>query len=143
MSLKFQVEQPWLHSSVLRLVRKLLRLSLRCRCWYENYPRFCTKVFTVFGFNFSPFFCPQVGVESVSERANPTLLLKTPFRIRFLPPFFIPFLLFQTQFYITFLDPLFRRYHSYPRFSYHSHPRFSYHSYPRFLITSQDSSCNM
>ena len=41
---------------------------------------------------FSPFCCPPVGVDSVSERSNPTLLFKIPFRIHFLPPFFIPFL---------------------------------------------------
>ena len=79
--------------------------------WYEAYPGFCTNFFPVLGLIFSPFFCPPVGLESVSERANPTLLFKTPFRIHFLPPFFIPFL---------------------PPFSHHSYPCFSHHSYPRF-----------
>ena len=36
------------------------------------------KIFPVLGLIFPPFFCPLVGVESVSERANPpTLLFKT------------------------------------------------------------------
>ena len=65
---------------------------------YQNYP--------CFGFFFL-FFCPQVRVESVSERANPTLLLKTPFWIHFLNPFFIQVL---PPFFIPFLPP----------FSYHS-----------------------
>ena len=78
----------------------------------------CTKIFTVYvqnfspfwGLSFSPFFYPPVEVESVSERANYTLLFKTLVRIHFLPPFFIPFL---PPFFIPFLPPFF--YHQ-PRF---------------------------
>ena len=108
-------------------------------------PVFVPKFSPFWGFIFSPFFCPPVGVESVSERANPTLLFKTTFRIHFLPPFFIHFLLpffvpFLPPFFIPILPPFFIPF--LPRFSYHFYPRFSHHSYPFFFITSPDSSSN-
>ena len=86
----------------------------------------CTKIFTVYvqnvspfwGLSFSPFFYPPVEVESVSERANYTLLFKTLVRIHFLPPFFIPFL---PPFFIPFLPPFFIPF--LPPFFYHQ-PRF-------------------
>ena len=39
------------------------------------------------GLIFPSFFCPPVGVESVFETANPTLLFRTPFWIHLLSPF--------------------------------------------------------
>ena len=97
---------------------------------YQNFP--------VLGLIFSPFFGPPFGVESVSERASPTLLFKTPFRTHFLPPFFIPFL---PLFFIPILPSFFIPF--YPLFLYHYDPRFSYHSYPRLFITSPDSPSNV
>ena len=82
-------------------------------------PIFIPKFSPSLGLGFSQFFCSPVGVESVSERANPTLLFQTPFWIHFLRPLFIPFL---PLFFIPFL----------PRFIYHFYPCFSYHSYPQF-----------
>ena len=107
---------------------------MRYKCWYEKleFPHFCTKISPVLSLIFFPFFCPPVGVESVSERANSTLLFKPgPISDTLPTPVFHP------RF----------SYHSYPRFSYHSHPRFSYatyprfscHSYPRFSYTSYPS----
>ena len=84
---------------------ELLKLLL-----YENYHlRFCTKNFPVFGIDIFPIFLPSDWGRRVSEKANPALLFKSPFRIHFLPYF---------------------SYHSYPRFSYHSYPHFPSHSYP-------------
>ena len=73
------------------------------------------------GLIFPSFFCPPVGVESVFETANPTLLFRTPFWIHLLSPF---------------------SYKSYPVFHiiptpvFHIIPTpcFSYHSYPHFFL---------
>ena len=60
-------------------------LSLRSACWYEKFHCFVPKFSPFLGLIFPPFFCPPVGVESVSKRANPTLLFITSFWIHFLP----------------------------------------------------------
>ena len=109
----------------------------------------CTKIFTVYvqnfspfwGLSFSPFFYPPVEVESVSERANYTLLFKTLVRIHFLPPFFIPFL---PPFFIPFL-PLFfipilpgptPVFHTNPTSVFHTIPTPIFHTIPTFVFSS-------
>ena len=106
---------------------------------YQNFPHF--------GFDFFPFFCHLVAVESVFERADPTLLFKTPFRIHFLPRFSYrsyPRFSYHSYPHFSYCSYLHFSFHAYSSFSYHAYslfsyscyPRFSYHSYPRFSYTS-------
>ena len=108
-------------------------VMVAAKCWYENYPCFCTKIFPVFWFNFLSFFqvLPTSGVESVFKRAS---LLKSHFGYTSYPRFSchrysivhtIP-----TPLFHTIPTPIFHtiRTHSYPHFSCHSYPHFSYHS---------------
>ena len=103
-------------------------------CWYENYPRSCTKFPPVLGFNFFPVFLPtgwgriffrksQIypPFKTPETLPNPVFhTIPTPVFIPFLPPFFIP-LRFSC--------------HSYPRFFTSILPPIFYHQ-PRFLQQS-------
>ena len=83
---------------------------------------FCTKIIPIFWFDFPPFFCLTVRVETdkvyLKEQILliPRLLFKSPIWIHFLPPFSIPFL---------------------PHFPFHSYPHFhtiSWNFLPPFFI---------
>ena len=120
-------------SEIHRVHRKSLwrlRGQGRRRDVHTFYPEKCDKIFPFFLPKFSPFWRPQVGIESVSEMANifPLFLPKfSPFWIHFLSPFLIPYLSpFPINFYPRF------RYPFYPRFRYPFYPRVRYPFYPCF-----------
>ena len=116
---------PWLKPESLAAARRHSAAGMKIIVspLFQNYP--------LFGSIFSwPFFCPQVGEESVSERANPTPLFKVRFRILLLPVETLP-------------NPVFHAI-STPIFPYHSYPRanFPYQSYPSRGRVSVTSSSN-